>query len=1411
MARFTSRFCLLILLFISSSVYSQNTSLLHYTFNNSTRDYSGYSADAIQDSTDYEFRVGRNLTANQAIHFNPTLQIPESSLSHLSDLFEGFTLIAWVKPSVASQSQNIFKIGDLTDGNGLSISLDILSNENDEIKADTINIILNDLNYSVPVTMNIGHWAMIGISFNGNSISVYLDGQFEGSIQSLNPDPLQISTLYLGGEVWSERYFGLVDELTVYDDPFTGSEVLSKYHENGWPSSYYNPETPIVRFDFENSFSDSSNYEYLISYPDEDYHYYFSRDRFNQANNSFYIEDNSSLSIIDYFRSGNDVFSLAAIDSIQNQFSLNLWVNPSDQPQELSYLFDWYMDESNLVRLAFDNTLNSISFNINGTVLQVPDVLDSYSWSMITAQYDGSTMKLYINNTQIGSLIIQDSISIKNANVQFGGDKFREHFYRGALDDIKLYSYSISDSLRSALYSTNNWPESGLFEQLSDTLVFSVPIDYHLPFKKDDDDIRILPSKRYYTLPSNRFSPTASSALQVGHEKDYYRYSDVYLGALDVIKTDMTISVWVYPTLMHKDTSLVVGRFDYDSDNAIALSILNNNTGFQFRLNDNIISSKSSLLMHQWNQLVATYDGDEMKLHVNGELAVQEAILDSINVTKSDLLLGRNFDGRLDELEIYNYALSTEDIREAYISGDWRPKYRDNPDTLVASFPFYENRGGYGIDTTGYITGHSSLNTFSDFDRFGNRSSSYYFYPGNYVNIKNPQSLKATQLNMTLGLWIKPESPLNGESIFYSLTEDAEKSFYYIYSDSTSGKFGLNINGNRLVSTDTLQSNAWQHIAFTYNANHLKLYLNGVFQDSMAYQKTLPSESELFLGTSEKYPNNGFLGNLDDILIFNHSLSKNEIFDLAHQGGDFEPIQPPEITNFMKLAFNNNYLDSSKNDRNIHVVNTRFGLDRFNKINSSLDFKQSSSVNYLEIYSDDLLELEYLRDEFSMSIWVKPTGYINTPTLLGYSGNQSDSFELYHGSYGSPNGYYLNFAGYFLRSNYDKFFDWTHLAITFSDRKLRLFQDGVLVDSTEFNRGVHFANGNLSIGNRYNGQLDEIRFYNYALTQQNIIDQVYAGGWNPDNKKDPKDLIAHYALDNSTIDSTKYHNHLNSSNFTNTSDRFGNDDAAALFDTRDKQLFIKGEDFKELSYLDNGLSLLVWVLPADTVNLYQNRTIFYKEHSSTDNNFHMYLDRNGRVNFNINNTRIVAYDDTLSYTDWTYLAATVSKDTVRLYINNKLVSKKGHHFDGLTTNSYFTIGNQLASGDAKNFIGKIDEVRIFNYAVDSSLIDSLYKPLVQVVGNETSIEIPSDFKLYQNYPNPFNPSTKITFDIPKESMVSIKVYDISGRLVNTITNDRYLPGSYSLNFNSGKLASGVYIYRLISDGYSKSLKFTLIK
>ena len=89
--------------------------------------------------------------------------------------------------------------------------------------------------------------------------------------------------------------------------------------------------------------------------------------------------------------------------------------------------------------------------------------------------------------------------------------------------------------------------------------------------------------------------------------------------------------------------------------------------------------------------------------------------------------------------------------------------------------------------------------------------------------------------------------------------------------------------------------------------------------------------------------------------------------------------------------------------------------------------------------------------------------------------------------------------------------------------------------------------------------------------------------------------------------------------------------------------------------------------------------------------------------------------------------------------------------------------------------------------------------------------VPTEYTLYQNYPNPFNPITKIRYQLPKESKVVIKIYNILGSEVMELLNVQKEPGIYEVELNAESLSSGTYIYRIVADSFVETKKMILLK
>ncbi|MBN8571012.1 MAG: T9SS type A sorting domain-containing protein [Ignavibacteria bacterium] len=142
-----------------------------------------------------------------------------------------------------------------------------------------------------------------------------------------------------------------------------------------------------------------------------------------------------------------------------------------------------------------------------------------------------------------------------------------------------------------------------------------------------------------------------------------------------------------------------------------------------------------------------------------------------------------------------------------------------------------------------------------------------------------------------------------------------------------------------------------------------------------------------------------------------------------------------------------------------------------------------------------------------------------------------------------------------------------------------------------------------------------------------------------------------------------------------------------------------------------------------------------------------------------------------------------------------------------TTNGGANWITELTS--ASNWLSNITNSNLKGYSVGAN--GTIFKKDNIVSITQISTGVPSSIKLYQNYPNPFNPETTIKFDISKSGFISLKIYDISGKEVQNLFNGVKEAGSYQLKFDGANLNSGVYFYKLITNGTTITKSMVLVK
>lgn len=149
-------------------------------------------------------------------------------------------------------------------------------------------------------------------------------------------------------------------------------------------------------------------------------------------------------------------------------------------------------------------------------------------------------------------------------------------------------------------------------------------------------------------------------------------------------------------------------------------------------------------------------------------------------------------------------------------------------------------------------------------------------------------------------------------------------------------------------------------------------------------------------------------------------------------------------------------------------------------------------------------------------------------------------------------------------------------------------------------------------------------------------------------------------------------------------------------------------------------------------------------------------------------------------------------------IRNSVIGSGATSTGNASTKLQGTVGQTI--------IGKVSNI--------NNIESGFWAQTIELVTSVESIAgpvVPAEYQLHQNYPNPFNPTTTIAFDVPRQSHITLKIYNILGNEMAILVDDDFTPGGYKATFEASDLATGVYFYRLEGDGFVATKKLALVK
>ena len=334
-------------------------------------------------------------------------------------------------------------------------------------------------------------------------------------------------------------------------------------------------------------------------------------------------------------------------------------------------------------------------------------------------------------------------------------------------------------------------------------------------------------------------------------------------------------------------------------------------------------SLANTIPTNSWIFVCQVWDGNHGKTYLNNIL-VNDVVGSAVaGDNLADLRFGKpiftsssggGFDGKIDDIGIWNRALSQQEITNMYNGVNYSDTCNAVSGSLVnglvAYYPFCGNandQSGNGLN--GVVNG-ATLTA----DRFGNSNSAYNFNgTSDFIKVLDNDLLDLTQ-NLTLSAWISPNSVVNEQAVFGKGKISSQTGYSLLHNVLIPEKTGISIQNQPMpvseahINSSTLNLNTWYQLLGTYNGSELKLYLNGVLVKTTTTSLQLMPNSltDLFIGC-ELSGFRFFNGKIDDVGIWNRALSQQEITQLFNQNQCITNITVTDtlIINVGQLSYTN--------------------------------------------------------------------------------------------------------------------------------------------------------------------------------------------------------------------------------------------------------------------------------------------------------------------------------------------------------------------------------------------------------------------------------------------------------------------------------------------------------------------------
>ncbi|MBN1169343.1 hypothetical protein JXA63_05665 [Candidatus Woesebacteria bacterium] len=1068
--------------------------------------------------------------------------------------------------------------------------------------------------------------------------------------------------------------------------------------------------------------------------------------------------------------STSDYVSISSSDDLNptDAVTVALWVKPDDSAKS-----SW----QEFVMKAQSNTVSLRQYNIrpqintgylqggviseDGTALTTTAenvIVPNDTWSHVAMTYDyiDSTVRLYMNGKLVQTEVeVGGKINTTDGALALGRlGSYSAEYFDGDMDEVRVYNRALSPSEVEKLYSWAPGPVAyWKFDEGSGTGSNAV---------KDSSGNSNHGTMQSSMTESNWIAGKYGKALDFDGSDDYI--DSPYGENIDPTTAPHTFMMWV-----KWDGVVGLNKIFFssgmDTDDRMYLGIIN--YSWDMGIQSSAWGTGTTPATTDWTHVTLVMDGSDASLYINGVFSFSKSYTSytfnqNIDIGQDATDVGTyNFGGSIDEVKIYNYARTPQQIVEDMNAG--HPAPGSPVGSAIGHWKFDEGYGDTAYDSgtggnNGDLAGSGTTcpttgacPTWTNEGKFGKALN----FDGQYDYVQAPLVSNKTD-NFAVSLWVNWSGFIeNWQTIFGNGSWSGGDGWFVQVLGSTH-TLGLAVTGGG-GNYDTgiqLTQGAWQHLVAQRNNSIWEMYLDGKKITDDSHTAT-PNTPTTYTQIGKPYNlNYAFYGAIDEVQFFEFPLTADQVKLLYNQGSaavmgslstdssgspsssstdsycppgqDSACVGPVAEWKFDEKVGTSAY-DTSENNNTGTLTNGPIWMPQgVCKIGACLEFDGSN--DYVDMGTGS--ELNLYNTDFTIEAWVNLDNYNSSHT--------SEILNRYE-SVATTDGYEFAVDGEtqetgkikLVHWNNDSFDiaksdsvlsldEWHHVVVTYdlSTTTAIIYIDGKNdgtdsslaaqgdAGTTEADIGIR-SNG--QTGYEWDGMIDNVRVYKYVRTPAQIAWEYNRGG-----------PVGHWTFDEGagTSTSTVYDTSGNENNGTlnlwgggNTATSSarvsGKLNDAIDFDGEDDYITLPAET--ELDLTKTNPSISMWVKTTSTGILYSD----YK--SGLTEKLGIYIDTNGKLYSTLRDGGTNLLDTqgvtTINDGDWHQIVFVKTGDTTTsLYVDGRLEatgSNESYINSDLTGGNLPSIGC-LKSYDSGYIDGQIDDVKIFNYALTEEQVRNEY-------------------------------------------------------------------------------------------------------